>query len=107
MSWKLIGKPQTVKVTRKLAQEYATMDPPPHERPLSERRLAVYEKLIRQGHFRPVIWATARCKETHGTYRVNGQHTSTLLSGLEDIPEFWAVIERYQCDTLEDVAKLY
>lgn len=105
--WKLIDKPKTQKVTKKLATEFAEMDPAPHDRPLSERRLNVYRKLLTDGAFRPVTWASALCVETGGVYRVNGKHTSVLLSSLKELPEFYVVIEEYECDTLEDVAKLY
>ena len=107
MSWKLLDRPKTVKVTKKLATSFAEMDAPPHDRPLSERRMMVYQRLLAEGGFRPVTWATVLCKETSGVYRVNGKHTSTMLSGLDQIPDFYAVIEEYECDTLEDVARLY
>ncbi len=107
MGWKLRGKPVTTKVTRKLASEFAEMDPAPHDRKLSERRLQVYNILLNKGEFRPVTWAKAYCKETEGWYRVNGKHTSILLSGMPTMPEFFVTIEEYDTDTLEDVAKLY
>lgn len=107
MSWKLLDRPKTMKVTKNLARQYTEMDSCPHDRPLSERRLQVYQKLLAAGQFRPVTWASALCTETGGLYRVNGKHTSTLLSGLPEMPEFFVVIEEYECDTLEDVAKLY
>lgn len=107
MSWKLLGKPVTQKVTKKLAKEFAEMDPAPHDRPLSERRLQVYQRLLADGAFRPVTWASAICTETGGVYRVNGKHTSVLLSGIEKLPEFYVTVEEYECDTLDDVARLY
>ena len=107
MGWKLRNKPQTVRVTRKLASEFAEMDPAPHDRPLSERRLQVYNILLNRSEFRPVTWAKAYCKETAGWCRVNGKHTSILLSGAPVLPEFYVTVEEYECDTLEDVAKLY
>jgi hypothetical protein len=107
MSWKLLDRPKTSRVTKKLAKEFAEMEAAPHDRPLSERRLQVYGKLLVAGQFRPVTWASALCSETGGLYRVNGKHTSILLSGLETMPEFFVTLEEYECDTLEDVAKLY
>ncbi|MES2091597.1 MAG: hypothetical protein V4532_16725 [Pseudomonadota bacterium] len=74
---------------------------------MSQRRLEVYAKMLNQGLFRPVTWASAICTETGGLYRVNGKHTSILLAGLERMPEFFVTIEEYECDTLEDVARLY
>lgn len=107
MSWKLISRPKTQKVTKALAKQFAEMDAAPHDRPLSERRLQVYTRLLNEGQFRPVAWTLATCRETGGTYRINGKHTSVMLSNLEDIPEFYVTIEEYSCDTLEDVARLY
>jgi hypothetical protein len=107
MGWKLISAPKTTKATKALAIEFAEMEPAPQDRPLSERRLQVYERLLRAGEFRPVAWASAECRETHETYRVNGKHTSVLLSRQEPVPELYIIVERYACDTLEDVAKLY
>jgi hypothetical protein len=107
MSWSLKDRPRTVKVSKALAREWAEMDPAPHDRPLSERRLQVYGKLFKEGLFRPCTWARAFCVETGGTYRVNGKHTSVLLSGLDTLPEFYVTVEDYICDTLEDVARLY
>jgi len=83
------------------------MDTIPHDRPLSERRLVVYRKILADGGFRPVTWAKCRCKETGATYRVNGKHTSVMLSSMASIPEFYVTVESYEAETLEDVAKLY
>lgn len=108
MGWRLLGKPKTQKVTKSLAKQYTEMDPAPHDRPLSERRLQVYQRLREQGLFRPVTWASALCTETGGVYRVNGKHTSVMLSGLNNMPDdFYVTVEEYECDTLEDVARLY
>lgn len=107
MGWRLIDRPKTQRATKKLAKIYAEMEPAPNDRPLSERRLQVYQKLLAEGQFRPVTWASALCEETGDLYRVNGKHTSIMLSGLEEMPEFFITIEEYECDTLEDVAKLY
>lgn len=83
------------------------MDPAPHDRPLSERRIAVYRSILARNEFRPCVWAKAFCGETDQWYRVNGKHTSTMLSALDEIPEFYVTVEEYSCDTLEDIAKLY
>jgi len=107
MSWKLIDRPKTAKVTKNLAKSFMEMEPAPHDRPLSERRLQVYAKLLAAGQFRPVTWASAICKETGEVYRVNGKHTSTLLAGLTQMPDFFVTVEEYECDTLEDVGRLY
>jgi hypothetical protein len=105
--WSMKAKPVTLKATKALANEFVEMEPAPHDRPLSERRLMVYEKMFKAGGFRPVTWAKCHCEETGTTYRVNGKHTSVLLSGLDEIPPFYVVVEEYEAETLEDVAKLY
>lgn len=105
--WRLSNKPRTYQVTKALAKEFAEMEPVPRDRPLSERRLQVYARLLNEGAFRPVTWAKAVCKETGGVYRVNGKHTSILLSGLKVMPEFYVTVEEYACDNLDDVAHLY
>lgn len=109
MTWQLVGTPKTHRITNKIAKEFADMEPAPQDRPLSERRLQVYERVAREGGFRPCIWAKALCAETDQFYRVNGKHTSTLFSTLDlkELPELFAVVEEYTCDTLEDVARLY
>jgi hypothetical protein len=85
------------------------MDPAIEDRPLREIRLVVYRKLMKEGKFRPMTWAAAFCKETGGTYRVNGKHTSFLCCefNLKEIPPLYAIVEYYECDTLKDVAELY
>lgn len=105
--FKLIEKPRTIKATKSLAKQFAEMETIPNDRPLSERRLMVYRKALEEGAFRPVTWSTCYCKEMKTTYRVNGKHTSTLLSSYPTIPEFYVTIERYSADTLKEVVELY
>jgi hypothetical protein len=106
--WQLVEPlPKTHRVTRRLAREFAEMEPAPKDRPLSERRLQVYTLLMNKGEFRPMSWASILCKETGVTYRVNGKHTSTICATLDPLPELFAVVERYECDTLDDVGRLY
>lgn len=104
--WKLISA-KTQRATPSLAKEFVEMDAAPHDRPLSERRLQIYQKLAAAGQFRPCTWAKAECIETGGIYRINGKHTSILFSGLSPMPELFVTIENYQCETIEDVGRLY
>lgn len=107
--WKLTGHPKTQIATKALAEQFQRMEPAIQDRPVSELRLKVYEKIMRAGGFRPMSWAAAHCKETGATYRVNGKHTSLLCSSLplKEIPTLYAIVEYYECDTLQDVAELY
>lgn len=107
MGWKLIGCPKTTLVNPGLVEEFSTMDAAPGDRSLSERRLLVYRKILAMGQFRPVTWASAACNSTNNTYRINGKHTSIMLSSIRPLPVFYVTTERYQCDTLQDVANLY
>lgn len=109
MGWELTGKPLTTRVTHKLAKEFAELEAAHTDRPLSERRLNVYRRVLDEGGFRPVTWARAWCVETEQWYRVNGKHTSTLFASVDaaKLADVYAVVEMYRCDTLEDVAKLY
>lgn len=109
MGYELIGTPKVERVTRDLATRFRDMLPVPHDRALKPLRLEAYKKMIAAGLFRPVHWAVAVCLETRETYRANGKHTSTVLACDDvEIPDsLVAIQETYQCDTLEDVAKLY
>lgn len=107
MGWKFLSKPNTVLARKDLVKEFYEMEPAPHDRPLSERRLLVYQRILSNKEFRTVTWASVLCTETNCTYRVNGKHTATMLSKLDPIPEFHVTVERYVCDRLIDVANLY
>lgn len=109
MSWKLTGHPKTQRITKALAEKFANMEAAPQDRPMSENRLRVYEKIVKEGGFRPCSWAAAFCKATGCTYRVNGKHTATLFStmDLDTVQDLYAVVKYYECETLEDVARLY
>jgi hypothetical protein len=107
MSYRIVGRPETSQVTREIARSFAGMEAAPQDRPLSERRLQVYEREMVNGTFRPVTWAKVHCLATGEDYRVNGKHTSTLLAGLANLPQLFVTIETYEADSLEDVARLY
>lgn len=105
--WVLKNKPTTQKATKKLAESIANMTPAPNDRPLSPRRMEIYEQLRQRGELRPFVWAIAHCKENQNDYRVNGKHTSTLLVENEIPKDFLVTVEEYVCDTMKDVAQLY
>jgi len=109
MAWKMIGEPKTRKLTKTLADEFSNMTPAPHDRPLNSTRAAILRKVFDMGKFRTCEWAKAYCEQTKQTYRINGKHTSTVLSTMNgSFPKHVSVIvEEYKCDTLEDVAQLY
>jgi hypothetical protein len=106
MAFRLIDRPKTVKVTKSVAREHANLPPAPGDRGLKEARLQSHRKSFQEGTMRPVEWATAYCKENGLTYRVNGNHTSTILSEMI-VPDFYVTIHNFECDTLHDVSRLY
>src|SRR5262245_38081955 len=107
MAWRSMKKSYTVRATTKLAREFAEMNSAPHDRPLSDWKMSLYEKFWEQQRFRTVTWAKAWCEETKDWYRIDGKHTSLLLTKQKEIPEFYVTIQVYVCDTLKDVADLY
>jgi hypothetical protein len=108
MGYELVGTPRAHKVTKSMAEKWAGMEQVRNDRPLSTLRVAAYKKLAAAGLMRPVHWAKAHCLETQENYRVNGKHTSTAFSQMEEVPEtLQAYVEEYQCETLRDVAELY
>jgi hypothetical protein len=84
------------------------MDAAHIDRPVSPRRLELHEQTLKKGEFRRVSWARAYCKELDGWYRINGKHTATVFSK-QDMAKYdvEAIVEEYECDTVEDMAKLY
>lgn len=108
MGYELVGTPKSQKMTQAIAIKFRDMDPVPHDRALNPKRVDAYRKMLKEGLFRPVQWATVHCNETQCTYRVNGKHTSNLFAEYEELPqEVHVTIEHYHCDTLDDVARLY
>lgn len=106
--WKAVGKPKVVMVTQPMAKRWAEMEPCPNDRPLNRGRMVAIGKVVSSGEFRVCEWASVFCKETARTYRVNGKHTSSALAGMNgEFRPVTVVIEDYEADTLEDVAKLY
>lgn len=95
-----------VKITRKLADEFAGMKSI-QDRPLNERRITHYLAELAEGRFRSPEWATAKSLESGGRFRVNGQHTSTMFSRMDAVPELSAVVSHYKCDTDVDVCTLW
>jgi hypothetical protein len=106
--WKMIGKPELALVTHELATTYMDMEPCKGDRILRTAREEKIKDAVTEGTFRTCSWATAYCIEDGKTYRVNGKHTSNVMAKMNgSLPVVWAVIERFICDTLEDVAALY
>lgn len=100
---------KTVRCTKGLAREFASMKPAPGDREFRDRIADFIKTEIAKGDFRTANFASVYCKETGEEYRLNGKHTSTTLVGMNgEFPTgIMAHLEKYEADTLRDVARLY
>lgn len=106
--WTQIEGPKIVKATHALAKRFHEMDAAPSDRPVKPRIIESIRRCVEEGTFRTCEWASVYCKETKKEYRVNGKHTSTVLSGMNgQSPHPNVVLSRFECDKVEDVARLY
>jgi hypothetical protein len=107
-----LDKPRVQLITRATARAMYQMLAAPGDRPLSEKRLTEHIDSIRRGAMRTMDWGRAYCKEDGKTYRVNGKHTSLIMtewdtSILGPYPRIHSSTTDYVCDKLTDVANLY
>jgi len=91
----------------------------PGERDMKTPRLRFVRDLILEKQFNRVDWAACHCEADGNDYRVNGQHTSTVLREvLNGDGDFKGhknlfpggvpvVFTRYECDTVEDLADVF
>jgi hypothetical protein len=108
MHFKQASQPQTVRITRQLAEQHAALPNIGLDRKLNPYRVERYVKDIKEGTMRPVLWARARCLEDNAMYRVNGQHTSHAYVSVDCIPDHsYAIVEEYICDTRDDLPRLW
>jgi hypothetical protein len=104
----MTDNPKTTIATKKLADEFRTMEPAPGDRRLSESRVEHLRNEMANGRFRSCVWASARCLADGKLYRVNGQHSSAALATFtENAPSIAVTVERFEADTLADVSDLY
>jgi hypothetical protein len=100
--------PEIVRATPELIKEFKDMTPCPNDRNVRPRDLENLRRQFREDKLRAPEWASALCEETSLEYRVNGKHTSIVLD--EELPEgaeFYVILTRFYCKTLQNVADLY
>src|SRR5437588_9812019 len=98
--WKLVEGPTVVRATPQLAQRFANMAGCPGDRPLNSDRCNQLRRIIANQEFRTAEWASAVCEGKE--YRVNGKHTSTILTEIDgSFPDVMVIVEKYACDSLE------
>lgn len=99
---------QMLTVNQRLAVKWRDMMPIPNDRGLSDERLTKYRVQMLEGLFRPMVWADVEV--TGDWYRINGKHTSTLLSDpliLSKCADLVVFVEHYRAPTMEQASALY
>ncbi len=96
-------------LTRELAQKYHEMEASPTERELKPGRVKHLQQKIEAGHAVAFHWASAQLKDVGKNLRMNGNHSSTALLGLNGtFPDnLIAHIDEYEVDHLEGLAQLF
>lgn len=98
---------ETKVVARELAQQFQAMQEVEAERSKKPQRLRQLSSLIASGQVKCFDWAVAHLDGD--VIRVNGNHTSYLLSKPDAVipPGAMAVIQHYDCDSMADVVSLW
>lgn len=104
--FKLVSS-ETKPLTPELAERFKAMLPSPTERVFDPARAKMLREKAEAGQFITCNWATATVGDKE--YRVNGQHTSAVLSELNgQFPEGLTVhLDTYKVDSMEGLAQLF
>jgi hypothetical protein len=100
-------KSEVKPLTRELAEHFRDLEPSPTERDLNPARLKYLQEQAEAGLLITFNWA--RAKMEGKTLRVNGQHSSNVLCGLNgEFPQgLFAHIDDYEVDGPEGLAVLF
>lgn len=108
MAWKYKGLPVSLKANSPDIMKIVTMEGCPGDRPMTDNRVGTLKTAMQKGEFTTAQLATVYCIATEKTYRINGKHTVTAISQLDgECPTIQLTLQRFEADTLEDVAALY
>lgn len=101
-----LASSECLPMTKALVNEFLTMEPSPTERDLDPRRLRMLADRAEEGTLVTFHWAKAKL---NGKWlRMNGQHSSLFLSGLEPLPDgLRAHVDAYKVDGPEGLALLF
>ena len=97
------GPPKHIVMCKEAALAHANMLSIPHDREVSSRRLNYYRRQWDLGEFRFPEWSTCYDRATKLTYRTNGRTTATMLSLIENMPLFYAILTEYEAENFEGV----
>lgn len=102
------GSTEIIPLTRSVAEDFATMPSWKGERPLNQRRVDLLRDEADRGAFHSPVWSVA--KVGNATYRMDGQHSSTMLSQLpkDKFPRNLKVtIREFECSSATDLPILF
>lgn len=102
-----LSKSQCVPLTRELAQEFRDLEPSPTERELDPGRLRHLKEKAEAGLLVTFHWSRAKLGKKW--LRMNGQHSSNMLCGLNgEFPEGLSVhLDEYEVDGPDGLALLF
>jgi len=98
-------------LTPELAAEFAALPPLPGERDVRVARRMYLLVQLQRGKFSGPDWADGHCVATGLTYRLDGQHSSGMLTTLPEGTHFptglLATITHYEFDSMGDAADVF
>lgn len=109
MAWRILERPKVVRCSRTLVNRFYDMRGWDGDRDLKPHIVSHIANEVDHKRFRVAAFASVLCKEDGLEYRVNGKHTSHVLSQMngtfpEDLDAF---VERFEADTRQDVPPIY
>ena len=93
--------------TRELAQHFLDMPSVKGERKIKPKRLEALANEIGHGFLREWDWAVCLCHENGLTFRINGQHSSTLITQGRVPDDNPACIKHFEAETIENLNDLW
>lgn len=101
---------QGIPCTKGAAAAHAALAGLPGEREVKQQRMKFLQSLLETGRFAGPSWARGLCKEDGKMYRLDGQHSSLMLSELDDMdipPGLLIQMATWEFDTLREAADLF
>jgi hypothetical protein len=93
--------------TEEFVREFRSIQTLSCERKVSINRKATLIKSLEGGNLKDFDWAICECQENGEFYRINGNHTSELMSD-GDLPDGCCIVlKNYSVPTLDDVKTLW